>query len=491
MLISLLMATWTGVDAGPSPQSATTESKAPELEWSPFEGEASDGTSLAGQSARIQVPETRGDENSPLIGIDFVRFASTSPDPGPPIYYLIGGPGATASDHAAREATIPEIGLLEFGDVIGINQRGTGDCAFNAPDAPGFYSQLPLDAVVTREDRLAAQAEQMAECHAYWTERGVQLDSYNSIESASDIDAVREALGHDKIVLWGTSYGSHLSLAYLREYSEHVERAVLMKVEGPDQTFKLPSLVDGQLDRLQEHIDRDDAWAEKMPDVKGLIAELVAQLEKEPVEVVLEPPGRDPIHLLVGAHDLQVMIAVHLGFTEMIARLPAILFDLGEGEWRMLGMAAMNLRGVGVESPMAMMMDASSGGSKERLAQIQKERESGRYALSDAMNFNHYPETASACGHPDVGRKFRGALRCSVPVLFVSGDLDARTPPENVEQILGTFRKASHVLVRGTGHDSRELISPEYCALVRSFLAGNSVESQEIELPPFELMPGR
>ena len=331
----------------------------------------------------------------------------------------------------------------------------------------------------------------MADCSSYWTEQGVDLSAYNSIESADDIDAVRRALGHEKIVLWGTSYGSHLALAYLRRHREHVARAVLMKVEGPDHTYKLPSTADAQLDRLQECINGNPQLAAKIPDLKKSIQRLTEQLAKTPVEVVLEPPGRDPVTVVMGPHDLHTMVAMHLGFTGMLARLPRVIHELEAGHWKMLAMASINLRGGGVESAMAMMMDASSGGSEERLGRIERETSSGKFVLGDALNFNLYPESTTACGSPDVGAEFRGPLKCSVPVLFISGDLDARTPASNVDEIIGGFRSAAHILVKGTGHDARELTSPEYCALVRSFLGGAEVKSQTVTLEPLEFMPIR
>ena len=76
-----------------------------------------------------------------------------------------------------------------------------------------------------------------------------------------------------------------------------------------------------------------------------------------------------------------------------------------------------------------------------------------------------------------------------MPVLFVSGDMDARTPPENVEEIRAGFSDHAHVLVEGTGHDARELESEAYRELVREFLAGRAVESTTIRLPLPELRP--
>src|SRR6266550_3298505 len=50
---------------------------------------------------------------------------------------------------------------------------------------------------------------------------------------ADALDAVRRALGVDKIALEGTSYGTQLSVAYALTYPSHVERLILDSVADP------------------------------------------------------------------------------------------------------------------------------------------------------------------------------------------------------------------------------------------------------------------
>ncbi|MBB3061525.1 pimeloyl-ACP methyl ester carboxylesterase [Microbulbifer rhizosphaerae] len=84
----------------------------------------------------------------------------------------------------------------------------------------------------------------LRECLAFWRESGVDLAGYNTVENTRDLDALRRHLGAKKIVLWGTSYGSHLALAALKEMEDRVERVVISSAEGLDQTVKLPARTD-------------------------------------------------------------------------------------------------------------------------------------------------------------------------------------------------------------------------------------------------------
>ena len=53
-------------------------------------------------------------------------------------------------------------------------------------------------------------------------------------EHAEDLEAVRQALGLDKIALYGVSYGTKLAMAYALAHPTHVERLLLDSVLPPE-----------------------------------------------------------------------------------------------------------------------------------------------------------------------------------------------------------------------------------------------------------------
>jgi len=220
------------------------------------------------------------------------------------------------------------------------------------------------------------------------------------------------------------------------------------------------------------------------------VRELLAQLDEEPVTVTVERGGQS-MTATFGAYDLQVLVSNALGDTRNSSTLPMALDLMRKGEWRhTLGMVMRNRRGE-VGSAMALAMDCSSGATPARLARIERERLDEANLLSDAINGPFYPATCAPCAGLDLGDDFRAAFECSVPTLFVSGTLDARTPPENVEELAEGFSDHVHLLVTNTGHDAREESSDEYCDLVHAFLHGEPIESATIELPPIEFAPLR
>ena len=447
------------------------------LRWEPYVGETLDGSPLEGELGRLRVPENRSVSSGREIELVFVRFRTTHPDPGPPVFFLAGGPGGSGVEGSAVVASHPQIRLLEQHDVIGVDQRGTGRSGPSLTEGEAVRA-LPLDRELRREALVTALEGVVRETVELWRDRGVDLGAYHSVESADDLEAVRQALGLDKILLYGTSYGSHLGLAYLRRHGEHVARAVLTKVEGPNHTFKLPSTVQRHLEHLHRLSDEDPALDGRLPDLLGTVEALLHRLAKAPVAVTDEA-GEE---VVVGALDLQVHLARALADTRSMAGLPASLHRFEAGDWGDLLETARDNRQVGVHA-LGLTMDCASGATAERRQRLEKERQDPRNLLADAILTPFYLEACDVAGLPDLGDIYRSAFETQVPTLLVSGTLDVRTPPENVEEILAGFHQGFHVVVENAGHESRELMSPEYRDLLQTFLRGEPIESVRITLP--------
>lgn len=162
-----------------------------------------------GYRGSFEVPENRHNKHSRLIPIKYVRFPATGEQPGPPIVYLAGGPGGSGI-MAVNYRFDMFMALREYGDVIALDQRGTG-----ASDVlPECRSRQVIPTTIPVSDRsyIEYHRDALRECLAFWRESGVDLAGYNTVENTRDLDALRRHLGAKKIVLWGTSYGSHLAL---------------------------------------------------------------------------------------------------------------------------------------------------------------------------------------------------------------------------------------------------------------------------------------
>ncbi|HEX6730503.1 MAG TPA: alpha/beta hydrolase, partial [Pyrinomonadaceae bacterium] len=134
---------------------------------------------------------------------------------------------------------------------------------------------------------------------------------------------------------------------------------------------------------------------------------------------------------------------------------------------------------------MTLVMDISSGVSKARQRQIQKEAQTA--LLGDIVNFP-ISEMGDVFGSPDLGDAYRSQIKTDVPTLFVSGVLDNNTQPFQADDVRKTFKHSTHLIIDNAGHESMLTDSQVQQTMVQ-FLRGEDVSKVKIALPPLKFQP--
>jgi pimeloyl-ACP methyl ester carboxylesterase len=453
------------------------------LKIEPFKFEAQNQQPVDAERGFFTVPENRKNPNSRLIQIAFVRFKSTSAKPKSPIVYLAGGPGGSGIG-AARGARFPMfMALREVADVIALDQRGVGQSKPNLNCLN--LLDLPLEKAVSESDYVQNIQEKSKACHKYWTEQGVDLTGYNTIENADDIEDLRKALGATKINLVGISYGTHLSLTILKRHGKNIESAVLVGVEGLDHTYKLPSNIQLQLEAIAREIKADAELSAKVPDFIGLIKSVFEKVEKNPPTVEFTAPQtQQKAKVTITKFDLQVLTSSVMGDTTSISQLPALFYAMEKDNFSFIAPQVAGFRRRGIGGAMTFMMDCASGISKARFQRIEKEKTK---TLLGAMIDFPFPKVCEAWNQKDLGDSFRAPFKSKVPTLFISGTLDGRTPVSNAEETRKRFSKSQHLIIERAGHsDDLFVSSPEIVKTMIAFLKGDKINSTKITLPPLK-----
>jgi len=148
----------------------------------------------------------RGDRGRPSLGT---------------IFAVDGGPGyaSTASEYV-RSVAAALAPLLRRRDLVFFDERGTG--------SSGAIDCGPLQ----REEGQEYIA--IGECA---DQLGPDYAAYTSAEAARDMDAVREALGLGKIVLYGDSYGTLLAQAYAVRFAPRLRGLILDSAYPADDPY--------------------------------------------------------------------------------------------------------------------------------------------------------------------------------------------------------------------------------------------------------------
>ncbi|WP_339870820.1 alpha/beta fold hydrolase [uncultured Brevundimonas sp.] len=423
----------------------------------------------------FEVPEDRRDPGSRRIRLSYVRFPSTAARPGPPIVYLAGGPGGTATG----TATGPRFPIFEalraVADVIAFDQRGTG-LSNHIPPRPAPTGPLP---VLTRAGVTARVRDEFQKAWVDWTAAGVAMRGYNTAESADDIDALRRHLGVETIDLWGISYGSHLALSVLKRHGDRVGRVALASLEGQDQTVKRPARLDAYLDRVDILLGTDPVARAAVPDLPALMRRVHARFEADPASLGVPVQG-GALDLQIGGFAIQMLAGGLIANPSTLAMLPGLYLALDAGQTAVLGPFLMRMGGLVEISGMPEAMDLASGISPARLRLVEQEARTA--VLGDALNFP-MPHLLGAVPDMDLGEEFRAPLRIDTPALLVQGTLDGRTPLEEQAEVAAQFRHKATVVVDNAGHNVLES-HPEVQALLVRFFRGEAMTDTRLGLPP-------
>ena len=446
----------------------------------PFTFKGWRGAETDAERGFFEVPEDRRDPSSRRIRLSYVRFRTRAANPGPPIIYLAGGPGGTATGTAMGPRYPIFMALRDVADVIAFDQRGTG-LSNHIPLRPPPAGPLP---VFTRAGLTAHVRAEMQRAWADWTKAGVAMRGYNTNESADDIDALRQHLGAEKINLWGISYGSHLGLAVLKRHGDKVDRVVLASLEGLDQTVKRPGNYDLYLRRVDRLMGEDADARRAVPDLLALMRRVHARLEAEPARLSLQRTS-GPVEVQVGGFAVQMLAGGAAANPEGLAGLPKLYLALDAGHTEVLKPYLSSMMGLLGVSGMPETMDLASGITAAKLAVI--EREAKTAVLGDALNYP-MPHLLGAIPGVDLGDTFRASFAIPHRTLLVAGSLDGRTCLEEQAEVAAQFQNKSQVLVENTGHNCFEA-HPMVQELIVRFFKGEAVTDTKLTLrsPKFRI----
>lgn len=448
------------------------------VEFSSYSYELSSGEAVPAQIGTLVVPTHRGMPDAPTTQIKFVRLVSTGERPGPPIIYLAGGPGSSGIEAGRGDRWKLFDALRRQGDVILLDQRGVG---MSSPPAQCSTPwSFPNDTASTEANMSASLEAAAAVCAAEWRKGGTDLSMYNTAENAADVADLIMALG-GRARLVGISYGTFLAFAVLRDHSTLVARVVLAGTEGPDHTLKLPLQADRVLDGLSKKA-REANPAQSI-DMRRAFTSVMARLAIASVSVETKDRSGAAVRVVVSQYDVQTVVAFLMATSENAKRLPDMITAMNSGDYTGVARNVLALRRFLAPLPaMPLAMDAASPVSESRRRKSQAQV--ARSVFGNAVN---WPEAnfARALGIEQLGTRWRKPLRTNVPALFISGDLDSRTPPANANEVRRGFRSSKHLVLVGAGHDNDLFLSsPKIIERISAFLDGERLSNEEIFAVP-------
>jgi pimeloyl-ACP methyl ester carboxylesterase len=399
---------------------------------------------LCGKLARPLDPAAPA---GPTIEVHFAVLPALARNKKPdPVFFFAGGPGQSAITLAGPlERQLAR--LLNRRDVVLVDQRGTGRTAplYCDADAP----TKPLRELADP----AVQAAALVQCREQLTKlpHG-DLRQYTTTIAMADADAVRRALGAEKINLLGGSYGTRAVLEYLRQFPQAVRRAVIDGVAPPDMVLPASFSPDAQaaFDALLAACEAEAACRARHPQLR---AQWHALLDSLPRTVTVPHPvtGRDET-LTVTRDMLTGLVRAPLYMPVLASALPHAVAEAAQGRFvALMGVAGATGGGRDREMRMAMGMHFSVVCAEDmpRVA-ASTDRPGADFGGGFA---DLYRKTCDGWPRGAVPDAFYRMPVSPAPVLVLSGGIDPVTPPRHGERATKALGpKARHVVVPNAGH---------------------------------------
>jgi pimeloyl-ACP methyl ester carboxylesterase len=256
--LALLALAYVKVATADDPVSVPKGAIAGDLLLDPCTYSTEDGN-YAADCGTLVVPENRSDPQSRLIAVPVTRIHARAENPGDPIFWMKGGPGLTNMKFAEASR------FAENHDVVLVGYRGLDGSV--RLDCPEVESALKHSTNFLSEKSFTAYTGGFRACAARLTADGIDLDGYGLVQQADDFEAVRKALGYERIDLLSESAGTRLAMIYAWRYPESVHRSVMIGANPPGHYLWDPKITEEQIARYANLCAEDESCSERTSDL--------------------------------------------------------------------------------------------------------------------------------------------------------------------------------------------------------------------------------
>ncbi len=403
----------------------------PDFALSPCSVEGTEERALCGL---LEVPENWKQPYGRTIFLNVVVAPAVNPSGLAPLFDIAGGPGVAATQGAGFYFT-DGAAIRAKRDVVMVDQRGTGASApLRCPD---LESASPLTRMYPTESVRACR-DAMSGDH--------DLTQYTTLAAARDLDAVRNAIGAEKVDLFGLSYGTKLAQAFIREYPGRVRSAMLMGSAPMDLRTPLfhARNAENALRLIFADCAADAACAAAYPLLEAQWSSVLARFDAG--AVAMATPDGD---LLVERGPFTEAFRALLTSEGGQRLAPKLIHAAASGDFApFVAAAASGPRGFIAEG-LYLSVECAEGApliSEADIVDATKGTFLGRYRVDEQL---------VACAHwpkASVNASFAHPVKSDVPVFILAGGRDHVTPKEYAMRIAQGFSNSRIVVVDEMAH---------------------------------------
>ena len=365
-----------------------------------------------------------------------------------------GGPGNSLNleeDSVFYYRELFEEMFLERGHaVILMDQRGVGR-AIPSTGCVEVVEHLQLSFAKVSDERREWDETRavLLSCQRRLSLAGIDLRHYDTLHSAVDVEALRVALGIERWILYGVSYGGQLALEVMRRYSASVHAAILDS-PATQQFYYFESaghLVDAAIERLFDTCKLDTTCRGRFPSLRANTLELLARLSASPVEVMLTHPYKfESYRFVMDRRRLSDVLFDALYDPANLATLPAALSDAHGGFYAPLTPFIRSFLRFQFDDSFGDGLAAATNCRDEVANSLHLAVPDYRELFSGRESKVQFREAVALCDVLKLGTagpQAKTAVNSDIRTLILSGENDPITPPHIAEELLQHLSNAT------------------------------------------------
>ena len=397
-----------------------------------------------------------------------------------PLMFLAGGPGQAAVELAAQ-LNVALNDIRKTRDIILVDQRGTGKS--NGLTCDEVESQNVY--TMTQADFNVAEVKQCLNQIAKNLPQA-DLTQYNSENAIRDFDAVRQALGYKQVNLYGGSYGTRAALVYMRLFPKSIRSVVLdgvAPIEVPIGLFGQSSARSFHL--LLKHCQQEPACNKAYPNLADEFTQLVARLEKAPVNITIPHPRLGTkTSFIIDKNKLISNLRMQLYSVQMRSLVPLVIHQAYlENYLPLAGLVSQGEDGQGIYIALTFNIVCNEDFHRLTASMLAKD------ANNDfGGNDSQLPLQTACSVWPQYrpNKNFYQSVTANIPTLILSGNLDPVTPPSNAEYTAKTLPNNHHIIIKNSAHTSLGTCAPKIINEFLTTLKANKLDESCLDELPKE-----
>jgi len=287
-------------------------------------------TTLKTRCAYLIVPENRSKPNGKTIKLQFIYVESKNPNKHKdPVLYTAGGPGAS-SLHGVM--FVHQRQFIRDRDYIAFEQRGTYNTKpwLNCTEVPEAIKEAYRKGL--NRDSMVLQA--VKACRKRLASEGIDLDAYNTIENAADIEDLRRVLKIDSINLVGISYSGGLMMTLMRNFPQHIRSVVLDSALPGFVNYEEDALfsINEAFDKIFSNCDRDSTDRLRYGNLRARFHDYLNSISNKTFYLSYKENDKpNTLHIKYGRDELIDVLVDKLSSNRELKNVPYIITQLMAG----------------------------------------------------------------------------------------------------------------------------------------------------------------